>query len=82
MSLTPEQSAVVAGVIVAVVTAGLKGLWVFGWVHKAIVSSLTKQLTDMTRDRDYWRNIALRSMGHTDRALEKIPDAEKPASDG
>lgn len=27
---------------------------------------------DLRRDRDYWRAIALKSMGHTDKALDVV----------
>jgi hypothetical protein len=27
---------------------------------------------DLRRDRDYWRAVALKSMGHTDRALDVV----------
>jgi hypothetical protein len=27
---------------------------------------------DLRRDRDYWRSVALKSMGHTDKALDVV----------
>lgn len=48
--------------LTAVVTAGLRKLWVWGWV-----------LTDMEEDRDFWRALALKSMGTTDVAIAKVP---------
>lgn len=77
--MTDAQVAAVAGIIGAIVAAGMAGQWVFGWVHKAIVRSLERQLAESKQETAFWRGVALKAMGHTDRALEKIPDAEKPA---
>lgn len=79
VTLTAEQVIAAAAIVSAVVAAGVKGLWVFGWVYQA----LQKQLAEMTRDRDFWRDVALKSMGHTDKALDATALAlEKPSGDG
>lgn len=56
--MAPEQWTI-AGIVVAIASAGLAKLWVFGWTY-----------ADMKSDRDFWRSIALKSMGHVDKALE------------
>jgi hypothetical protein len=48
MTLTPEQVAAVAGIIGAVVVAGIRKVWVWGWVFAA-----------MEVDRNYWRDLAM-----------------------
>jgi hypothetical protein len=62
--MSPEQLTIGA-IAVGLATAGLARLWVFGWVYAAKV----KDLEDMTADRNFWRDTALKSMGHVDRAL-------------
>lgn len=57
MALTPEQITII-GLLLAIGGAGLKKLWVFGWTY-----------ADVVKDRDFWRDTALKSMGHTDRAI-------------
>lgn len=42
-----------------ITAAGLARKWTWGY-----------QLADMTKDRDFWRDAALRAMGTTDKALD------------
>lgn len=60
-----------AAVVVAAIGALSTGL---GWVARRIYLDLRKDLEDMTKDRDYWRDIAHRSMGHTDKLVERKTD--------
>lgn len=59
MNLTPEQVVAVAGILTAVIGAGLRKVWVWGWTYQQVVE-----------DRDFWRKIALQSMGHADKAID------------
>lgn len=59
MGLTPEQTAAVGGIIVAVVVAGIRKVWVWGWTYASAIE-----------ERDFWRATALRSMGHADKAID------------
>jgi hypothetical protein len=59
--LTAEQVVVMAGIITAVVGAGIRRAWVWGWTY-----------TEMRDDRDFWRKTALTAMGHTDRAIDVV----------
>jgi hypothetical protein len=59
MTLTPEQVAALGGILGAVVIAGIRQVWVWGWTYKAMVD-----------DRDFWRRHALRSSDLTDRAID------------
>lgn len=72
MALDPQQVTIIA-LLFALGAAGLKKLWVFGWTYAEKV----RDLYDMTVDRNFWRDIALKSMGHTDVALDV---AEKRAT--
>jgi hypothetical protein len=65
VTLDPQQITIIA-LLFAIGAAGLKKLWVFGWTYADKVNDLV----GMTKDRDFWRDTALRSMGHTDRAIE------------
>jgi hypothetical protein len=56
--MTAEQLAIAGGIIASIVTAGLAKKWVFGWVY-----------SEMVADRNFWRDVALKSMGHVDKAL-------------
>jgi len=82
VNLTPEQTAAVAFIITAVVAAGIRGIWVWGWVHQAALKSVTDQLARERTEKAFWRNVALKSMGHTDKALEIAASSEKPTRDG
>lgn len=55
--MTPEQWTLF-GMVAAIASAGLAKLWVWGWTF-----------FDMQKDRDFWRDTALKSMGHVDKAL-------------
>ena len=67
MGLTPEQTAAVASIIVAVVVAGIRKVWVWGWVFHA-----------MEVERNYWRDLA-----HSGTALarEAVALETKPETD-
>ena len=65
MTLDPQQVTIIA-LLFAIGAAGLKKLWVFGWIYAEKV----KDLGEMTKDRNFWRDIALQSMGHVDKAIE------------
>ena len=60
------QQVTVAALLFGIGAAGLKKLWVWGWAYAQLQADLAK----MEKDRDFWRDTALRSMGHTDKALE------------
>jgi hypothetical protein len=60
-TLSPEQVIAVAGIIGAVVGAGIRRAWVWGWTY-----------TEMRDDRDFWRSTALTAMGHTDKAIDVV----------
>lgn len=68
--LAPEQITIIS-LLLALGAAGMKKLWVFGWTY----ADKVKDLLDMTEDRNFWRDTALESMGHTDKALDKVPGA-------
>lgn len=58
-ALTSEQVVVLAGIIGAVIGAGIRRAWVWGWTY-----------TEMRAERDFWRDTALQAMGHTDKAID------------
>lgn len=62
--LTPERITIV-GLLLALGAAGVRRMWVFGWIYAAKVDDLE----DMTKDRDFWRDVALRAMGNVDKAI-------------
>lgn len=58
MAIDPQQVTVIA-VLFGIGAAGLAKKWVFGWTYAAL-----------EKDRDFWRDVALKSLGHTDKALD------------
>lgn len=50
--------AAITTVLTAVIGTGIRKVWVWGWV-----------LADMESERDFWRDTALKAMGHTDKAI-------------
>lgn len=53
----------IASAITAVVGAGIRKVWVWGWV-----------LADMREERDWWRTFALRSTNTAEKAIDKLVD--------
>lgn len=80
MNLDPQQIGIV-GIVLAIGVAGRAKVWVWGWTYVEKVADLVKQLAEMKTDRDFWRDTALKSMGHTDKALE-VASASRTGSDG
>jgi len=74
--LTTEQITII-GLLLAIGGAGLKKLWVFGWTY----ADKVKDLAEMTADRDFWRDTALKSMVHTDKAI-RVAKAAASVSKG
>jgi hypothetical protein len=62
--LNPEQLTIV-GLLLAILVGGVRRDWVFGWTYREMAD-------DLTEDRNYWRSMALRTLGV----------AEKVAKDG
>ena len=67
--LDPQQTTVVA-LLLAIGGAGVLKQWVFGWVYR----EKDDDLQEMTKDRDFWRDTALKALGHTDKALDVARD--------
>lgn len=66
--------AAIGTILTAVVGTGVKKVWVWGWALK----DKQDQLDDMEHDRNFWRDTALRAMGHADKAMsvaEKVAGA-------
>ena len=53
-------------ILTAVVVAGIKKVWVWGYQ----LTDKDDDLAEMTVDRNFWRDTALKAMGHTDKALD------------
>lgn len=73
--MSPEQwqaiqSLGTGGLLAFALIGGFRGWYVWG-----------RQYGEMVRERDFWRDVALRSMGHTERAIELAATATK-SSDG
>jgi hypothetical protein len=77
MPLTPEQLTII-GLLFAIGAAGLAKKWVWGWVYEALKQTDEERLTDMTEDRDFWRDLALQLMNVNDKAIDV---ASKKAAD-
>jgi hypothetical protein len=54
------------GLLLMTLVLGHRRLWVFGWV----LEEASKDLDEMRIDRDFWRDTALKSIRHTDKALD------------
>ena len=67
MSLDPQQVTIVA-LLFAIGGAGLRKLWVWGWV----LEDKKSELAAMTVDRDFWRDTALKAISHTDKAIDVV----------
>lgn len=68
--MTPEQlqswlQIGVGGLLLATLFLGHKRLWVFGWYAR-----------ELAKDRDFWRDMALRSVKTAETAVNILP--EKP----
>lgn len=56
-----ERVSIVA-LVIAILGAGFKKLWVWGY-----------QLSDMTADRDFWRDAALKTMRVAEKSVDFVP---------
>lgn len=63
--LDPQQITIVA-LLFGLGAAGLKKYWVFGWQYADKMAEMVK----LEEDRNFWRDTALKALGHTDKALE------------
>jgi hypothetical protein len=54
------------GLMLVALFLGHRRIWVFGWL---LIEAETR-LDEMQADRDFWRNTALKAMGHTDKAMD------------
>lgn len=61
VGLTPAQAIVVATVIMAVIGAGVRQIWVWGWTYKAKVDEC-----------DQWKRLALSLVGINEQAINKV----------
>lgn len=57
--MSPEQLTI-AGLLLAAIAAGARGMWVFGWIYRAAIV-----------DRDFWRDRALLGTGLAEIATEQ-----------
>lgn len=67
MSLEAQQITV-AALLLAIGGAGLKKLWVWGWTY----ADRLADIAELKKDRDFWRDTALKALGHVDKALEVV----------
>ena len=51
----------IAGLILAAILLGWRRYWVFGWKYEEVV-----------KERDAWREIALRSLGVAEQLLSRL----------
>lgn len=51
--------AAIGSILTAVVGAGVRGVWVFGWTYR-----------QKAAESDFWRDAFLRSVGQTDQAIQ------------
>lgn len=53
-------------VVIAAIGALATGL---GWVARRVYTDLRSDIAELSKDRDDWREAALKSMGITDKAI-------------
>lgn len=58
-------------VVVLVVIGGLKKLWLFYWVHDAIVRPLVERNEELKADRDRWQQVALDQLGVIEETVDR-----------
>jgi hypothetical protein len=79
MVLDPLLVSAIAAVITGVVGAGVKKVWVWGWV----LADKEKQLAASQIETLFWRTAALKALGHTDKAIKLAATVvTKPPGDG
>jgi len=47
------------GVFIAIILAGWKRVWIFGWHHDNVIARYDKDLTDLRADRDEWKKMVV-----------------------
>ncbi len=68
------QSAGVVGVLVIVLGGGARGLWVWGYQHRAAIADKDEQITEKQAEVTEWKTLALRLLSTTEKAVaERVP---------
>jgi hypothetical protein len=58
------------GVLVAILIAGMKGYWVWGWSYKECL----ERERQLRQERDEWRDLAVHGMDLADRGINLAGD--------
>lgn len=50
-----------AAMLALITWAGLKGWWIWRWTHREIVDIKNQENLELRKDRDWWRDVAVRA---------------------
>lgn len=61
----------VVGLLLFIILAGAKGVWVFGWQHRKAAEDFEARLAKKQAEVDQWRHLALAQLGVMEETVEK-----------
>lgn len=70
------KGGLVSALVLALV-GGMRGWYVWKNMHETRIKDLADQLVEIRKDRDYWRDTALRSIAATSRVATVVEAAQK-----
>lgn len=59
-------------VLIAIGLAGLRGVWISGREHRAMIGEKDKQIAALTEDRDYWKNFGMGLLNIQERQTDAV----------
>lgn len=62
----------IAGLLLAALFGGAKGVWVYGRVHQEMIDHLTRRIDELVRERDEWKRLALRGTEVAEKAVTAV----------
>lgn len=65
------QTGILGVIVLAIVGAGFKRLWVFGWTHNVIVAQLERERDAKAVECEQWKSLALSQVGITEQIVDK-----------
>jgi hypothetical protein len=71
------QTGGIVGLVVFILIAGYKRLWVFGWVYREQCERLTETIHEIAHEKNAWRDIALKSSKIATETFDEIARRER-----
>jgi hypothetical protein len=65
------QTGGIVGLMTVIIIGALRAWWLPAWVHKNALDEKEKQAKRLEEERDWWRNVAMRSLSIGETAVRQ-----------